>query len=89
MSEITYLVEEMKTQTEYNNSAFKVSDAAANEDDFGMESVGSCPTDNMPANLDELKEILSNFFFFFSTKNFYFCQLMPLMIFSSGNEKLF
>lgn len=46
----------MKTNAEYNESAFKPSDA---NDDFAMESGGSAPTDNMPANLDELKEILS------------------------------
>lgn len=60
MSEINYLLEEMKSQVENNDyPAFRDTDPA-DSDDFSMDNAGSNSLASMPASLDELKTILSN-----------------------------
>lgn len=58
ISEITYLLEEIRTKLEYEGTAFKPT--SDHDDDFALETPStSSPADNMPATLDELKEIMS------------------------------
>lgn len=65
MSEITYLLEEMQNTLQYQQSAFKPSNGRDQDDDYALDS-GPAETasgENMPATVDELKDILSNLIF--------------------------
>lgn len=68
MSEITYLLEEMQNTMQYQQSAFKP--ASHGDDEYALDTgpAESATGENMPATLDELKDILSKkiCFFFFS-----------------------
>jgi hypothetical protein len=60
MSEINYLLEEMRNQVESNNDC-EFRELGSSKEDYVMSDGGNGQLENMPANLDELKEILSKF----------------------------
>jgi hypothetical protein len=58
MSEISYLLEEMRSKLENQDTGYKPFNE--DNDDFGLENPSaSSSTDNMPATLDELKDVMS------------------------------
>jgi hypothetical protein len=61
MAEITYLIDEMKSQFEKNDSPFEYGNNFGDED--AALGAGSSNDDNMPANLEELKDLMRLYFF--------------------------
>jgi hypothetical protein len=60
MAEITYLIDEMKSQFEKNDTPFEYGNNFGDDD----AALGTgAPDDNMPANLEELKDLMRLYFF--------------------------
>lgn len=63
MTEINYLLEEMQKKLQYQQSAFKPSNGRDQDDDYALDTGPADSAtgggENMPATLDELKDILS------------------------------